>query len=217
MGTLSLKMKVMQHALCALLAAITAKAQVVTLNFDSLTRGTVLTNQLQASNVLVSGVLASGGWMPGTVLDVTAADDGVFDFGGSSPQAILYGVVGDQVNFNFVLPNGSPAVTDFVSIRVGDGDASAENFRVTFYAYGGAVLNFQEFTTTSGASSGGATVTYSGSGINRVSVLGIGSLSGGAVDDLSFNAVTAIPEPAAAVAALGLCCLAFALGWRRRL
>lgn len=29
--------------------------------------------------------------------------------------------------------------------------------------------------------------------------------------------ITAIPEPAAAVAALGLSCLAFALGWRRRL
>ena len=182
-------------AVLAVLVGGAGRVQAVTLNFDSLTQGDILTNQLQSQGVIFSGVPVSG-LFPGQVLDVSLGDLGVLDFGGSLDQAILYGVVGDLLRMDFVLPAGTDAVTDFVSLRVGDGDVGSESFRVSFLALDNTVLNFQDFTTTSGPVNGGVTVSFAGSGIHRVEVLGLGPGSGGAIDDLTFNTtVSAVPEP----------------------
>ena len=168
-----------------------------TINFDSLVRGSILTNQLQASNILVSGNNVSGnGFQPGYVLDFVQGDLGIGDFGSSGPQGILYGIVSDELFINFVLANGSPATTDFVSVRVGDGDPQSESFRISFFSFGGNLLNSQDFTTTSGAVDGGVTASFSGAGIHRVEIIGT-SGTGGAIDDLTFNSVQAVPEPSA--------------------
>lgn len=181
----------------ALLAGLAAtQAGATTIDFESLTRGTVITTQLQPQGVLVSGIDTSLCCQPGTVIDVSVPDLGVFPFGGSGKQALVYGIPGDQLKFSFVLPSTSaPTTWDTVSLRVGDGDASPESFRVTFRGLGGNVLSAQEFTTSSGPAAGGATVSFfSPLGIQSVEVLGIGSFSGGGVDDLTFT--NAVPEPA---------------------
>jgi hypothetical protein len=185
-----------RHFLFTGLAALALNAQATTLDFEALTRGTVITTQLQAQGVLVSGLDSTGCCHPGTVLDVTLGDLGVLPFGGSGRQALVYGVPTDQLNFNFVLPGTStPTTWDTVSLRVGDGDGDAETFRVTFKGLAGVVLSSEQFTTGSGPVGGGVTVSYSGIGVNRVEILGIVGFSGGAVDDLSFT--NAVPEPAA--------------------
>jgi hypothetical protein len=191
------------RCLAALLGLLGAQAGATTLDFEALTRGAVITTQLQPMGVLVSGVDTTGCCQPGRVIDVSLGDLGVLPFGGSGRQALVYGIPGDQLNFSFVLPDSStPTTWDTVSLRVGDGDASAESFRVTFKGTGGSVLSVQEFTTTSGAVNGGATVSFfSPLGIQRVEVLGIGNFSGGGVDDLSFT--NAVPEPASAALMLG--------------
>ena len=106
----------MVAAVVAVLVGGTGRAQAVTLNFDSLTRGDILTNQLQSQGVIFSGTGGSPTFPPGKVLDVALGDGGVLDFGGSLDQAILYGVVDDLLRMDFVLPDGTDAVTDFVSL-----------------------------------------------------------------------------------------------------
>jgi hypothetical protein len=181
----------------ALLAGMAAaQAGAATIDFESLSRGTVITSQLQPQGVLVSGIDTTLCCQPGKVIDVSQVDLGVFPFGGSGIQALVYGIPGDELKFSFVLANTStPTTWDTVSLRVGDGDASLESFRVTFRGLGGTVLSAQEFTTSSGSVAGGATVSFfSPLGIQSVEVLGIGSFSGGGVDDLTFT--NAVPEPA---------------------
>ena len=158
------------------------------ITFDDLPRGEVLTTQLQSRGVIVRGANKSSTVLNvGQVLDVNQLDVGVHDFGGSKPHALLYGVVGDVLSFSFVLSDGRPAVTNFVSIRVGDGDDPAESFRVSVYGPTGELLGRQERTTGGGAIAGGATVTFEREGIHRLEIVGIGSDTGGAVDDLDFN------------------------------
>lgn len=182
------------------IVALSSGASATTLDFEGLTRGSILTNQLQAQGILVSGVNNSGiGFDPGTVLNHTLGDVGVFDFGSSPDQSILYGIVNDLLRVDFV--NGSdPTTVGNVSFRAGDGDSASESFRVTFYDAGGGVLQTTDFTTFGGPVDGGVTVTYAGNGVAAFEVLGIGTGSGGAIDDLSFETV---PEPAT-MAALGV-------------
>jgi len=168
-------------------------ARAVTQNFDNLTRGTVLTNQLQSQGILVSGSQPQYGYNIGEVIDVVQGDYSVRDFGGSLSHAILYGVPGDRLIIDFVLPNGTNAVTDSVSLLAGDGDSPPESFRVSFFDLGGTLLYYQDFTTYDR----GVTVSYAASGIHRVEVLGT-DLSGGAIDDLTYNTPnTPVPLPGA--------------------
>jgi hypothetical protein len=199
-------------AAATLLASVNASA--VTLDFESLTRGQLITTQLQSQGVLVSGINSTGCCNPGTVLDVSQGDLGVFNFGGSGRQALVYGIATDQLNFNFVV-NGTntPTTWNEVSIRVGDGDFAEEKWRVTFKDLSGAVLASQDVITSSGPVNGGATVSYSGGAVHRVEILGIVYGSGGAVDDLTFGNTPAVPEPgtwALMAAGLGL------IGWGAR-
>lgn len=197
-------------------ALVSTSAGAVTLDFEALTRGQLITTQLQSQGVIVSGINTTGCCNPGTVLDVSVADMGVFNFGGSGRQALVYGIAGDQLNFDFVLPNTTTATTwDSVSLRVGDGDASPEKWRVTFKGLAGNVLSFQDVITTSGPVGGGATVSWSGPGIHRVEILGLVYASGGAVDDLTFGNTAAVPEPGTwALMAAGLALVGF--GARRK-
>lgn len=194
-------MKLLPHLIVLLASAAALPAGATTLDFEALPRGTVITTQLQAQGVLVSGIDTSFCCQPGRVINTTAADLGVFNFGGSGHQALVYGVAGDQLNFDFVLPNTStPTTWSTVSLRVGDGDFASEKFRVTFKGLGGNVLNVQEFITGAGPVNGGATVSFSGAGVQRVEVLGLVFASGGGVDDLSFS--SPVPEPATAASLL---------------
>ena len=194
------------------LAALALPAHATTIDFESLARGTVVTTQLQSQGVLVSGIDSTGCCQPGRVLDVSLGDLGVLPFGGSGRQALVYGVPTDQLNLEFVLPGtATPTAYSAVSLRVGDGDATPEIFRVTFKDLAGAVLSSQQFTTTSGPVGGGVTVSYAGGAVHRVEVLGIVGATGGAVDDLSF--AQAVPEPQAwALMLAGM----VGLAWRRR-
>jgi hypothetical protein len=181
--------------LAPLLGALALQASATTLDFETLTRGAVITTQLLAQGVLVSGTDNSGCCQPGRVINTSVGDLGVYNFGGSGQQALVYGIAGDQLNFDFVLPNTSIATSwDSVSLRVGDGDSVPEKFRVTFKGLTGDVLDVQEYITTSGPVNGGATASFSGGGVHRVEVLGLVYASGGGVDDLSFS--SAVPEPA---------------------
>ena len=163
-----------------------------TIDFESVARGTVVTDELQAQGIQVSAVATSA--LPiGQVIDVVQADQDVVAFGASLPQAMLYGIVGDQLDLTFVLPDGSAAMTDSVVLRVGDGDAAAESFRVSIYTAADELLDMKEFTTTSGTATGGATAIFAVPHIHRVSVLGIGNDSGGAIDDLTFSRLQPVP------------------------
>jgi PEP-CTERM motif len=178
----------------ALLCLLSASASAVTLDFEALTALTVVTNQLQPQGVLVSGFNSGACCQPGIVINTTVGHLGVFNFGGSPNQALVYGVAGDQLNFDFVLPNTTtPTTWDQVSLRIGDGDAPEEKFRVTFKGLSGNVLNVQEYITAGGSVNGGVTVSYNGGGVNRIEVLGLVHASGGGVDDLSFS--SPVPEP----------------------
>ena len=203
-------------AILATAALASGSAGATTLDFESLTRGQLITTQLQSLGVIVSGINTTGCCNPGTVLDVALGDMGVFNFGGSGRQVLVYGIAGDQLNFDFVLPNTTTATTwDTVSLRVGDGDAAPEKWRVTFKDLTGGVLSFQDVITTGGSVDGGATVSYSGAGVHRVEILGIVYGSGGGVDDLTFGNTAPVPEPGTwALMAAGLALVGF--GARRK-
>jgi hypothetical protein len=183
----------------------------ISLNFDSLVSGTVLTTQLQSQNVIFSGI-QSGGHAPGLVLDVVAADLNVLSFGNSEPNAILIGVENDLLQLEFVTSDGSDGITDFVSLRAGDGDLAPESFRISFFNLAGDTLMLQEYTTTSGSVNGGVTVSLSQPGIHRIEFLGVdsGPPRGSAIDDLTFNPIVAVPEATTIVIfAFGLVWLGF--------
>ena len=163
----------------------------VTITFDQFDSGTILTTQLQARGVIFNG-------SPGVaqVMNVLQHEFGVLHFRGSPPMAVLIGPLGagSGVSMAFVLPDGTAAVTNFVSVRIGDGDALSESFSVSFYDMNDALLNAQRFTTTSGPIASGATVSFSGSGIHRVQIAHLpGTASGAVFDDLTFNIPTAPP------------------------
>lgn len=165
--------------------------QAVLIDFENLARNTLVTNQYQASGVIFSRNNTTD--YSGYIGDVTIPDFGVYDFGGYK-NALCYGTVGLQLNLTFVLANGSNAFTNAVSFRIGDGDSATESFRISLYNPTGNLLHAQEYTTTSGSVNGGVSVSYSFANIHRVEILGIGSGSGGSIDNLSFNAVQAVPE-----------------------
>lgn len=166
-----------------------------TLTFDTLPTGIILSNQLQSAGVVFSSLDVTGCCPPGRVVDVSKAELGISDFGGSLPRAVVCGNGGDQLTFRFVLPDGSPAKTDSVSLRIGDGDSPPESFRVSFRAFDGSLLNAQEFTTTAGRTAGGVTVSFTGSAIHRVEILTLSAPSGCAVDDLSFATPVSVDVP----------------------
>lgn len=192
----------------------TSHALNTVIDFEGLQRGVQITNQLQEFGVLVSGIDTTGCCQPGKVLNHTLGDLGVFNFGGSGNQSLVYGIPGDQLNFDFVIPNTTTAtVVQAVSLRVGDGDVASEKFRVTFKGLSGDVLDVQEFITGSGPVNGGVTVSFGGGGIHRVEILGLVYHSGGAVDDLT---ITAVPEPETyALMLAGLACVAAAAKRRK--
>lgn len=167
------------------------------IDFEGLSPGTLITTQLQAQGIHVGqvGPIHCCPPGPGTVLDTANGTYGVFNFGGSGNRALLYGIVGDTITVDFVNPDGSDRVVDFASVRVGDGDFADESWRVTFKDILGNVLDSSDHTTFAGAIAGGETVSFAGSGIHRIEVLGIGNGSGGGIDDISFS-VTTTPEPA---------------------
>ncbi len=166
----------------------------VTINFENLTSGTLVTNQYQSQGVIFS----SNYYYPvhdGKIGDVRIPDYGVYDFGGAGPMSLCYGGVGSILGIKFVLANGTNAITNSVQFRIGDGDSASETFRVSFFDVNNILLSQNTYTTYSGSVNGGVTLSFTNPNIHRIEIAGTGSGSGGSIDDLIFNTTQAIPEP----------------------
>jgi hypothetical protein len=183
----------------ALGLSVQAASALVVQSFDAdgLTRRGFITNELQADGVVFSSTPANPVFA-GMVIDLVQADFGFADFGNSSPYAVVVGAIGEVLTVRFVLPDGQQGVTDFVSVRMGDGDESSESFRVTFFDASGVTLTTTDYTTSSGPIAGGVTITFSAPNIGGFDVSALAG-SAAAIDDLAYNAVHAIPAPAAFV------------------
>jgi len=174
-----------------LIFGISVQSQATTINFDSIVDDTILTNQLQSEGVIFSGSGSAGEVM------VVNQDYSVEDFGGSLSNAVI---IGNGITMDFVLPDGTSGITDFVSVRVGDGDLAPEGFGVSFFDITDTLLDYQSIITSSGTVSGGATVSYSGSGIHSIFIQHLPGTGSGVFDDLTFNQIVSeivsVPEPA---------------------
>jgi hypothetical protein len=183
--------------LTCLLLPVHVDAGLVTINFDSLADGTILTNQFQAQGVIFHGDASN--WY-GRIIDVSSHEQGVEDFGGSLPNAVTIGLYQPSITppfeIDFVLPDGSPAVTDSFSVRMGDGDSASESFRVSILDALGDTMIYKDFTTTSGSVNGGVGVVFAQPGIHSVTMQYLpGTVSGAVFDNLIFNSVTTVPIP----------------------
>jgi hypothetical protein len=194
-----------------------ADAALVSINFDNLVATPFsaagfsviaparLSNQLAAQGVLFASSspyvavvdLSTGTSSPPNAIGGT-------DFSG----LISYSV---PITLQFVSPLDStiPAVTDFVSIK---GDtfvtATGTNTLIALDILGNTIASVVQTEPPA------VTLSISAPGIHSVIIIGSGST---AFDDLTFNAVTAVPEPATfALAAFGGLALVASKRWRRR-
>ncbi len=170
-----------------LLLLIFSSVYAVTIDFENAARNITLSNQYQSQGVLFSGTCCLTG-------DVRYADYGVYDFGGYA-MSLCYGGVGSVLTMKFVLASGENATTNSVSFRIGDGDTANESFQISMYTVANALLWQNTYTTYSGSVNGGVTINVALANIHRVEILGVGTGSGGSIDNLIFNATQPIPEP----------------------
>ncbi len=94
--------------------------------------------------------------------------------------------------FSFVLPGTTtPAVTDLVSFSIGDGGGDLDILEVYAFDTSNTLVYSQHFEELSHFP-----VQISNAGVSRVRIKYINNFTGGfALDDLSFNTPTAVPEP----------------------
>lgn len=164
-------------------AQVQQNNSLIELNFDSLARMEVVGNQYQSDGVIFS----HEGNLAGSVVDFVLGDEGAFDFGSSPPNALIGGP-GRKTTVFFVVPGTTnPATTDFVRLRLGDGDSAVESGAVSIFGLGGSLLERQEFTTLAGPMDGGVTLTFGTNAIASVEITGSGP-SGFAYDDFTFRA-----------------------------
>jgi hypothetical protein len=183
--------------------ALPATAQPVVIDFESFDAmfswaGEPIPEAARLSDELAPtcGVLFSSGapYVAVVYCDPGCAPSGINMVGGSTPDGILTYDRQWPVVFTFVDPQnpGTPAATNFVSVRgdlIGD---SGMSVILNAYDVGGAlVASDQAFD------SGGETLTVTGAGIHRVEFLGSNDARGVGIDDLTFNPVAAPPTPVA--------------------
>jgi hypothetical protein len=187
----------MLKQLCVLALAPLA-ATAINVNFDSLSAGTIVTNQYLSNNVLFT---PNGSSLSGRVTNVAAGEFGAASFGNSNPMALFAADPGDILLIDFVTPDGlSPLPATNVSFLAGDGDAAPDLFRVTFFDPSLASLSVQTFSTLTA----GVSVTCPGCTVRRVQIDVLSHpaspFSGMFIDDLAFDPV---PEPSMSLLLLG--------------
>ena len=149
--------------------------------------------QLSTQYLSSHGVSFSSGadYVAVVALGIGHATSGVNGIGGASSLNTLTYESTTPIVAKFFDPNNNSvaAVTDFVSLRV---DMIGNSSNVTLNAYG---INGDLITSFTTLNSNGATLSVSAPGIHSVSFIGTTDNDGAAIDDFTFNAVSAVPEP----------------------
>jgi len=173
-----------------------ASAALVTINFDSLTAAPFsaagnsipvaarLSNQFASSGVLFESLSP---YVPVVNLGIgtTSPPNAI---GGSSADGLISYSVPITLTFVSPLDPNVPGVTNFVSIK-GDTVVTGlgSNTMIALDILGNPIAFDVKVEPPA------VTLTVTGVGIHKVIIIGSGST---AFDDLSFNTVTAVPEPA---------------------
>jgi hypothetical protein len=202
-----------------LLSAAMALAQPLTIDFEGLDgmtyfSGNPIPLQSRLSDQFLStlGVRFSSGspYVAVVNLGLGHATSGINGIGGATPADILtydrnFPIV--AMFFSPLAPN-TPAVTDFVAVRIDQ--AGGSGFSVTLNAFDvtGSLVGF-----VTSPDIGGARLEISAPAIHSVQFLGTRDNFGGvALDDFAFNPVTPVPEPSSFV----LCAVGLAALWLAR-
>ena len=209
-------------AVFSLLLAGSSYGQPVTVDFESFNGmsffgGTPVPASAQLSSQLLSshGLLFSSDsgspFVAVVALGANHATSGINGIGGVDSSGLLS--YGTAFRIEFFLPSNPavPAVTDFFSIR---GDLIANgNHPVTLEAFdvtGGLLGSMTQIDSQPW------TLSFAGAGIHSVHISQAPVAFSAAFDDLTFNALVAVPEPSA-FALLGIGAIAMAgRFWFRR-
>lgn len=181
-----------------------SEVQAVTINFDEF-RPPSGVQQLAADHYANLGVLFTTITADGLRSGFTVVREPIYGIGATSdPNAVGFGFQGRKLEATFVDPiAGGLAVSDFVSLTVGDLSSEADPISVQAFDIGGLLLGTRSFTSqptnTLGFQDFGS-LSFAISGIHRL-VISDRSLSGASLDDFNFSRVrvptggTAVPEP----------------------
>jgi hypothetical protein len=188
--------------------AVSSMAQAVVIEFDSIASyntvvggdaipvaGSVITDQFASDGVIFgrTGVSAGVAVVRGTLAPSSGLNSVAgLDAAGIIPGAGDGGALGD-IYFNFL------GVTDAVSFTVGDGGGDTDIFDIRAYDASDALVFNNHYENASRFP-----VAFGGFDIARVEVDFTGAF-GYSLDDLTFNTVKQVPEPASlALLSLGL-------------
>ena len=194
--------------LIAILATflVSSMAQAVVINFDSIAdytassagnvtpvAGSVITDQFASDGVIFGRAGLSTG--VAVVRDTLAPSSGLNSVAGLDAEGIIPGTssgadLGD-IYFSFL------GVTDSVSFTVGDAGGDTDIFDIRAYDSSDALVFDNHYENTSRF-----LVEFGGFDVTRVEVDFTGSF-GYSLDDLTFNTVRQVPEPAS-LALLGI-------------
>src|SRR5262245_3692883 len=131
---------------------------------------------------------------------------GINGIGGSTPKGILTYDRSFPIVATFFDPGapGTPAITDFVSLRIDQLGDSGLSVTLEAFDLDGVLVDSFSIDDISGS-----TLEVSAPGIHSVRFLGTNDIGGAGVDDFTFSAVVPVPEPTSAtLLALGLALLA---------
>lgn len=135
--------------------------------------GTRLTTQLAASGVIFENTGVGG--LIGSFPDNTFGTEAMGPEQGpgeANRRFFMIGGLGNGTVMRFVDPLGDPAFTDFISFRVGDGDAESEGVEITVRGLAGVILHQETIVTSGGLTDGGKDFSFSASEIESVSLFG---------------------------------------------
>ena len=204
------------------LSSIVALGQPVVIDFEGLPGMTFYSrnpipppSQLSQQLVPGYGVSFSSGSPYVAVVDLGYghATSGTNGIGGSTPGGILtyssaYPIV---ATFSDPAHPSTPAVTDFVSVRIDQCGGSGLTVRLNAFDVTGSLIGF-----ATSLDIGGATLQVSTPGIHSVQFIGTIDDAGAALDDFTFNPLTPIPEPPTVVFAALSSLVAFGFHLKRR-
>lgn len=189
-------------ACCVAVTAHPAAGEAVLIDFESFTAmdyvsGQPIPEAARLSDELAAtyGVLFSSGapYVPVIALGVGHATSGINGIGGSTPDGLLTYDAQWPIVFRFVDPAnpGTPAATDFVSVRCDLHGSSSREAYLNAYTVGDVLIDSDH-----AFDSGGQILSVAAIGIHRVEFIGTDDNDGVALDDLTFNPMNPIPTPA---------------------
>jgi len=162
----------------------------VTIDFESVPAGTVLTDQFETQGVRFIGMSSWTGRV------ITEGDFGTANYENSPTQIVHAGLYGETTTIQFVDPTNPTSTigTPYFSLLLGDGNPDTETFSITFRDISGAILAGPlGYETTVDGLLIEETSRSLGARIGFVDItLDANSPSGVTFDDLTF-----IPIPAA--------------------